>query len=168
MEDTLPFAIKCGGDDCDLIRYRVYTMDTTNNKTGQCTDDNYPESIKTLNAYQERVHVIERCDDDGFVSDSYFCSNDYFYINSYNNDKCNNDGIYAAQYYFEGCNDNDEYIEIVSCGKDSGLSVSSSADKGIQTWGIVFILLAIIALLCGIAFVIYHCHKTRNRFDIAS
>mmetsp|Transcript_2108 Transcript_2108/g.1820 ORF Transcript_2108/g.1820 Transcript_2108/m.1820 type:complete len:266 (+) Transcript_2108:130-927(+) len=167
LEDTLPFAIKCGGDDCDLIRYRVYTVDTTDNSTGQCSDDNYDESITELNDYQERVHVIERCDDDGFVSDSYFCSNNYFYINSYNNDKCNNDGIYAAQYYFQGCNDADEYIEIVSCGKDSGLS-SSSADSGIQTWGIIFIILAIVALLCGIAFVIYHCHKSRNRFDIAA
>ena len=143
MEDTLPFAIYCGGDDCDLIRYRIYTVDPTNNKTGQCGDSNYPQSILELNDYQERVHVIERCDDDGFVSDSYFCSDDYFYINSYNNDKCNNDGIYAAQYYFEGCNydennDETEYVEIIACGKDSGLSSSSSADSGIQTWGIIY------------------------------
>lgn len=163
LEDTIPFAIYCGGDPCETIRYRVYDVNIGDNKTGQCSDSNYPKSILDLNDYQERVHVIERCDDDGFVSDSYFCSDDYFYINSYNNDKCNNDGIYGAHYYFEGCNDADEYIQIISCGKDSGLT--SSNDNGIRTWGIIFIVLAIIALLCAGLFILYHWQKSTN-FEI--
>eukprot|EP00484_Ammonia_sp_Unknown_P001283 CAMPEP_0197021328 /NCGR_PEP_ID=MMETSP1384-20130603/2198_1 /TAXON_ID=29189 /ORGANISM="Ammonia sp." /LENGTH=228 /DNA_ID=CAMNT_0042449129 /DNA_START=36 /DNA_END=719 /DNA_ORIENTATION=+ len=131
IEDTVPYAIYCGGTDCDLVRYRVYDVDPLTNKTGRCEDENYPQSILELNDYQERVHVIERCDDDKSVSDSYFCSDSYFYVNTYNNDKCNNDGLYAAQYYFEGCNDANQYIEVIACGSDSGLS---SSDKGIETW----------------------------------
>ena len=157
LEDTLPYAIYCGGNDCDLVRYRVYDIEGD-----ECNADDYPQNILQSNNYQENVHVIERCDDDGFVSDSYFCSDEYFYINSYNNDKCRNNGIYSAQYFFEECNDNNEYIEVVECGKDSGLS---SDDRGLEIWGIIFIVLALVAVLCGIVFVIYHCRKKGQVYD---
>eukprot|EP00485_Elphidium_margaritaceum_P004460 CAMPEP_0202699308 /NCGR_PEP_ID=MMETSP1385-20130828/12529_1 /ASSEMBLY_ACC=CAM_ASM_000861 /TAXON_ID=933848 /ORGANISM="Elphidium margaritaceum" /LENGTH=267 /DNA_ID=CAMNT_0049356213 /DNA_START=38 /DNA_END=841 /DNA_ORIENTATION=- len=164
LENTPPYLIYCGGTDCDVVRYRVYNIDPTDEQTGQCNDTNFPDSIKELNDFQERVHVIGRCDDDGHVSDSYFCSNDYFYVNSYNNDKCRNDGRYAAQFYFEGCNDANQYIEILECASDSGSSVS---DKGIQTWGIIFIVLALAAVCCAVMFVVYHCRKSAVTFEIA-
>jgi len=169
LEDTLPFSIHCGGTDCNIVRYRVYDVDPNDEQMGQCNGDNYPQSILSLNNYAENVHVIERCDDDGFTSDSYFCSNDYFYINSYNNDKCDNDGIYAAQYFFEGCNyDEDEddyqYVEVIGCGKDSGFTQN---DKGLEIWGIIFIVLALVAVLCAIVFVIYHCRKSTHSYSVA-
>lgn len=163
LEDTMPFSIYCGGPSCDIVRYRVYDIDINDDQMGQCEDDIYPETILNTNNYAENVHVIERCDDDGFVSDSYFCSNDYFYINSYNNDQCDNDGIYAAQYYFGGCNDADQFIQVIACGKDSGFSQN---DKGLEIWGIIFIVLALVAVLCAIIFVIYHCRKSTHSYDI--
>eukprot|EP01083_Nonionella_stella_P092010 257387_1 len=162
LEDTPPFSIYCGGSECPVVRYRVYDIE---NKT-ECSDEaGYPQNILDTNTYEERVHVIERCDDDGFVSDSYFCSKDYFYINSYNNDQCDNDGIYAAEYYFGGCNDNDEFIDVIACGKDSGFS---SDDKGLKTMGIIFIVLAIVAVLCACSFVIYHCAKTSGSYSLST
>eukprot|EP01084_Bolivina_argentea_P156320 272425_1 len=114
LEDA-PYDIKCGGKDCDLVQYRIYDIDTNDTTKGQCDDDEFPDTIIANNDYQERVHVIERCDDDGFISDSYFCSDDYFYINSYHTDQCDNDDIYAAAYYFEGCNDANEYVQVIGC-----------------------------------------------------
>ena len=34
LEDTLPFSVYCGGSDCDLVRYRVYDMDSSNDQIG--------------------------------------------------------------------------------------------------------------------------------------
>ena len=142
-------------------------MISTNQYLGcNVDDDDFPNNILTNNDYQENVHVIERCDDDGFTSDSVFCSDSYFYVNSYNNDRCNNEGIYAAQYSFEGCNDDLEYLEIMGCDKDSGLSANNQSEQGLETWGVIFIVLALIALVCSIAFVTYHCRRSRNTFDI--
>ena len=37
LEDTLPFSIYCGGSDCDLVRYRVYDIDSNNDQIGLFT-----------------------------------------------------------------------------------------------------------------------------------
>eukprot|EP01084_Bolivina_argentea_P013937 26084_1 len=97
-----PYEINCGDINCPYVRWREY--------------NELAPTVCDYNNYKEIIHAIGMCDDDGYISDNYFCTNDYFYINTYHNDKCINNGdiydinsndihgISLSQYFFNGCN----------------------------------------------------------------
>eukprot|EP01084_Bolivina_argentea_P142599 250517_1 len=114
-----PYLTRCGEINCAIVKYRRYHIESY-----IC---NITNTTLMQSDYEEIVTIMANCNVRSSSSSSaVFCSDHFFWTNTYNDNQCSSDRLSHAEYTIEGCNLISQYIEIISCGFNFYTSFNST------------------------------------------